>query len=68
MHAGQFAVVRLCDVDVKGLALVDEGAAICGHLEYGLLGDFPHGFIQLLQVIWNFLNVLLKQILKKEDV
>lgn len=60
MHAGQFAVVRLCDVDIHGLALVDEGAAVGSHLDYGLLGDFPHGFIQLLQISWNFLNVLLK--------
>lgn len=61
MHAGQFAVVRLCDVDVQGLALVDVGTAIGGHLEYCLLGDFPHRFIQLLQIIWNSFNVLLKQ-------
>ena len=61
VHAGQFAVVRLCDVDVQGLALVDVGTAIGGHLEYRLLGDFPHSLIQLLQIIWNSFDVLLKQ-------
>ncbi len=61
VHAGQFAVVRLSDVDVQGLALVDEGAAVGGHLQHGLLGDFPHGFVQLLQIVWNLIDVLLKQ-------
>lgn len=61
VHTGQFAIVRLCDVNVQGLALVDIGATVGSHLEYGLLGDFPHGFIELLQVVWNLINVLLKQ-------
>lgn len=61
VHAGQLAVVRLSDVDVQGLALVDEGAAVGSHLEYGLLRDFPNGFVQLLDVIWNPINVLLGQ-------
>ncbi len=65
MHAGQFAIIRLCDVDVQGLALVDKGATVSGHLEYSLLRDFPYSFIQLLQIIWNSFNVLLKQTKKK---
>lgn len=59
VHAGQFAVVRLCDVDVERLTLIDISASICCHLEDGLLGDFPHSFIQLLQIIRDLLNVLL---------
>lgn len=58
MHAGQLAVVWLCDMDVHGLTLVDVGATICRHFDYGLLGDFPHCFIQLLQIIWNSIYVL----------
>lgn len=58
VHAGQLAVVRLGYVDVQGLALVDEGAAVSGHLEYGFLGDLPHGFIQLLQILWDLVDVL----------
>ena len=50
MHAGQLAVVRLGDVDVERLALVDEGAAVGGHLEHRLLGDLPHRLIESLQV------------------
>ena len=58
VHAGQFAVVWLSDVDVQGLALVDEGAAVGCHLQYGLLRDFPNCFIELLQVLWNFTDFL----------
>lgn len=58
MHAGQFAIVWLGDVDVQGLALVDVGATISCHLEDGLLGDLPHCFVQLLQVVRDPLNIL----------
>lgn len=58
VHAGQFAVVGLCNVDVQRLALVDEGAAVRRHLDDGLLGDFPHSFIQLLHIVRNSVNVL----------
>ena len=58
VHAGQFAIVWLCNMDVKGLALVNVSTTICCHLEDSLLGDFPHSFIQLLQVIWDLFNIL----------
>lgn len=60
VHAGQLAVVGLSDVDVEGLALVDEGAAVGRHLQHRLLRDFPHGLVELLEVAGNFLNVLSK--------
>lgn len=58
VHAGQFAIVWLSNMDVQGLALINVGTAICCHLEDGLLGDFPHSFIQLLQIIRDLLNIL----------
>lgn len=58
MHAGQFAIVWLSNVDIQRLALVNVGATICCHLEDGLLGDFPHSLIQLLQIIRDLLNTL----------
>lgn len=58
VHAGQFAVVRLCDVDVQRLALIDVRAAICCHLEDGLLRDFPHCFVQPLQIVGDLRNIL----------
>lgn len=58
VHAGQFAIIGLCNVDVQGLALVDVGAAVGGHLENRLLGDFPHGFVELLQIVWDLADVL----------
>lgn len=59
MHAGQFAVVWLGNVDVEGLALINVSAAVCCHLEDGLLGDFPHGFVETLHVLRDLGNILL---------
>lgn len=58
VHAGQFAIVWLSNMDVQGLALINVGTAICCHLEDGPLGDFPHSFIQLLQIIRDLCNIL----------
>lgn len=60
VHAGQLAVVRLCYVDVQGLALVDVGPTVGGHLDYSFLGDLPYGFVELLQIIWDLIDVLSK--------
>lgn len=37
-------------MDVEGLGLIDEGAAVGGHLHDGALGDFPDGFVEGLDV------------------
>lgn len=37
VHAGQLAIVRLCYVDVQGLALVNVGPTVGGHLDYSFL-------------------------------
>ena len=58
MHAGQFAVVWLCDVDVERLTLVNVGAAVSGQLQDDLLRDLPHRLIQGLQVIRDPVYVL----------
>lgn len=65
VHAGQFAIVWLGNVDVEGLTLVNEGAAVCCHLEDGLLGDFPHCFVQLFQIIWDLCDTLWKSEMSK---
>lgn len=54
VHTGEFAIVRLSNMDVQRLALVNESSSLGCHLENGFLRDFPDGFIKLLQVIRNF--------------
>ena len=61
VHAGQFAVVRLGDVYIQRLALVDVRAAVGGHLEYGLLGYLPHGLVESLQVVGDGVDVLMNR-------
>lgn len=58
VHAAQFAVIGLGNVDVQRLALVNVGAAIGCHFQDGFLRDLPHGFVQLLQISWDFLDGL----------
>lgn len=58
VHAGQFAKVRLSNVYVEGLALVDKCPTVCCHVDQCTLGDLPNCLVQLLQVIRNFLDVL----------
>lgn len=62
MHAGEFAVVGLGDVDVEGLALVDEGSSVRCHLQDGFLGDLPHRLVELLQVLRNLGDVLERKV------
>ena len=61
VHASQFAVVRLGDVYIQRLALIDVRAAVGGHLENGLLGDLPHGLVEGLQVVRNDVDVLMRR-------
>jgi len=58
VHAGEFAVVGFCDVDVERLALIDESSSVGCHLQDGFLGDLPHCLVELLQVIGNLWDVL----------
>ena len=41
VHRAHLAEVGLGDVHVEGLGLIDEGAPVRGHLQDGLLADFP---------------------------
>ena len=50
VHACDLAHGGFLEMDVEGLGLVDEGAAVGGHLDDGALGDFPYGFIERLDV------------------
>jgi len=50
VHACDLAHGGFLEVDVEGLGLVDEGAAVGGHLNDGALRDFPYGFIERLDV------------------
>lgn len=43
---------------VEGLALVDVGSPVSSHVDEGSLWDLPHCLVQLLQVVWDLINVL----------
>ena len=58
VHAGQLAKVGLGDVDVKGLALVNEGTSVCHHVYECPLGELPHCLIQTLHLLRNAFNSL----------
>lgn len=58
VHAGELAIVGLSNVDVQGLALVDEGPSVCRHLQDGFLRDLPNSLVELLQVIRDLRDVL----------
>lgn len=58
VHAGEFAIVGFCNVNVERLALINESSSVCCHLEDSFLGDLPHCLIELLQVIRNLRYIL----------
>jgi len=58
VHAGQLAVVRLSDVNVQALALVNEGGTVSGHLDNVLLRDLPHGAVEQLQLVRDLVDIL----------
>ena len=58
MHTGQLAVVRLCNVYIEGLTLVDVWTAVSSHLKDDLLRDLPHCLVEGFQVIRDAVNVL----------
>lgn len=45
-------------MDVEGLGLIDESAAISGHLDNGPLGDLPHGLVERFDVSRDVRNIL----------
>ena len=50
VQRGELPEVDVAHVDVEGLALVNEGAAVGGHVHQAALLDLPHRLIQRLQV------------------
>ncbi len=58
MHAGQLAEVRLSNVDVEGLALVNVGSSVRCHVNQCALGNLPYSLVKLLQVLRDALNFL----------
>lgn len=58
VHACELGKGWVGDVDVEGLALVDEGAAISGHVDEGALGEFPDGFVEFFDVVRDDVDVL----------
>lgn len=58
VHRRDLAVVRLGDVHIQRLALVDEGRAVGGQLQDHLLRDFPHRLVQRLDVVRNPIEIL----------
>mmetsp|Transcript_39604 Transcript_39604/g.88624 ORF Transcript_39604/g.88624 Transcript_39604/m.88624 type:complete len:220 (+) Transcript_39604:262-921(+) len=58
VHRGELPRGGLGHVDVEGLGLADEGAAVGGHVEAHLLLDLPHGLVQVLHVLRDLPNLL----------
>ena len=61
MHAGEFGVVGLGDVDVETLTLIDVHGPVGRHLDDRLLGDLPHCLIERLQLGRDAVNMLQPQ-------
>lgn len=61
VHAGEFTIVRLSNMNVERLALVDVSSTICSHLQDSLLRDLPDCFIELLQICRDSFNILRKK-------
>ena len=58
MHAGEFGVVGLGDVDVETLTLIDVHRPVGRHLDDRFLGDLPHCLIERLQLGRDAVNML----------
>lgn len=58
MHGGELSIVRLSDVNVERLALINVGTAVSSHLQNALLRYFPHRLVQVFEILRNSLNVL----------
>lgn len=58
VHRSHNCVIRLLDMDIQGLALVDECTTICGHVQYYFLLYFPDSLVDFLDGIGNARNVL----------
>ena len=43
---------------VEALALVNESTPVGSHINESTLLDLPHSFVDILQVIWDFIHVL----------
>lgn len=57
VHGRDLGKVRVGQVDVEALALVDEGAALGRHVDQRLLTDLPVALVQLLE-LRRYLKVL----------
>src|SRR5690606_26710499 len=53
VHGGEFGGAWVPNVDVKGLTLVDKSATVSGHVNNGLLADFPDGPVEGADSIWE---------------
>ena len=58
VHGRDLGGVRINHVDVEGLALVNVGASVGGHVQDALLLDFPRGLVHLANVLWDGFNGL----------
>lgn len=58
MHRGEFSIVRLSNVYIERLALVNVGPTVSSHLQDALLGNFPHSPVQVLEILRNAINIL----------
>lgn len=58
VHARELAEVHVQHVQVQALALADERAPVGRHIDDAALGNLPHRFIQVLDVLRDARNVL----------
>lgn len=58
VHGGEFSIVRLSNVHIERLALINVGSTISSHLENALLRNFPNGPIQVLEILRKTVDIL----------
>ena len=58
MHRREFVHIRLGNMNVQRLRLIDERTSIRCHVDDGFLRNFPDRFVQSFDVIGNAVDVL----------
>ena len=58
MHGGDLAELWILLIEVQTLRLADVGTTGDRQVHHALLTDFPHGLVDLTEVLWDFLDVL----------
>lgn len=51
VHGGKLAIVGLCNMNIKRLALINKSTTIGRHLNDSLLRNLPYSLVQILQIL-----------------